>query len=50
MELWTIEYQLVNATQEYVFEWLKDNVVEKQTFVAQGRDQLKTLYCPAMKD
>ena len=31
MELWAIKYQLVNAAPEYVFEWLKHNVVENKT-------------------
>ena len=42
MELWAIEYQLVNATPEYVFEWLKNNVVEKHTLGDEKRDQLET--------
>lgn len=41
MELWAIEYQLVNAAPEYVFEWLKNNVVEKHTFLDEDRDQLE---------
>jgi hypothetical protein len=42
MELWAIEYQLVNAAPEYVFEWLKNHVVEKHTFRNEKRDQLES--------
>ena len=38
MELWAIEYNLVNATPEYVFEWLKNNVDEKRD---EERDKLE---------
>jgi hypothetical protein len=41
MELWAIEYQLVNAAPEYVFEWLKNNIVEKHTLGDESRDQLE---------
>ena len=41
MELWAIKYQLVNAAPEYVFEWLKNNVVEKHTLGDEKRDQLE---------
>lgn len=41
MELWAIEYQLVNASPENVFEWLKNNVVEKHTLGDEKRDQLE---------
>lgn len=41
MELWAIEYQLVNAAPEYVFEWLKNNVVEKNLLGDEKRDQLE---------
>jgi len=41
MESWAIEYQLVNAAPEYVFEWLKNNVVEKHTLGEEKRDQLE---------
>ena len=41
MELWAIEYQLVNAAPEYVFEWLKNNVVEKHTLGDKKRDQFE---------
>lgn len=40
MELWAVEYQLVNASPEYVFEWLKDNVVEKHS-LDDKRDKLE---------
>jgi hypothetical protein len=30
MESWAVEYQLENAAPEYVFEWLKSNVLEKR--------------------
>ena len=41
MELWVVEYQLVNATSEFVFEWLKNNVVEKHSLGDEKRDQLE---------
>ncbi|MGB2247413.1 MAG: hypothetical protein ACPH3N_07070 [Alcanivorax sediminis] len=41
MELWAIEYQLVNAAPEYVFEWLKNNVVETHILGDEKRDQLE---------
>ena len=41
MELWAIEYQLVNAAPEYVFEWLKNNVVETQPIDVENRNKLE---------
>ena len=40
MESWAVEYQLENAAPEYVFEWLKSNVLEKRN-LGQERDQLE---------
>ena len=41
MEMLAIEYQLVNASPEYVFDWLKNNVVEKHILGDESRDQLE---------
>jgi hypothetical protein len=38
MELWAVEYKLSNASQEYVFDWLKDNQVEDHDW---GNDREK---------
>jgi hypothetical protein len=38
MELWAVEYKLSNASQEYVFDWLKENQVEEPTW---GNDRKK---------
>jgi len=40
MEMWAIKYQLVNAAPEYVFEWLKNNLVEKHNY-GENRDEFE---------
>ncbi|WP_269621310.1 hypothetical protein [Zhongshania sp. BJYM1] len=41
MELWAIEFQLVNSAPEHVFEWLKANVVEQHLIGDEKRDLLE---------
>ena len=41
MKLWAIEYQLVNAAPEYVFEWLKNNVLKSHSLSDENREQLE---------
>lgn len=41
MKLWAVEYQLVNAAPEYVFEWLKNNVIENHQFGDDDRTSLE---------
>ena len=41
MELWAIEYQLVNSAPEYVFDWLKNNVEDDHVFGERTRQKLE---------
>ncbi|MED5530691.1 MAG: hypothetical protein VYA99_10100 [Pseudomonadota bacterium] len=41
MELWAVEFQLVNSAPEFVFEWLKSNPIEKHKYENGNRDRLE---------
>jgi hypothetical protein len=44
MELWALEYKLSNASPEYVFDWLKENFVEKHDY-SDNRVNLEESLC-----
>lgn len=41
MEIWQTEYQLLNSSPEFVYEWLESNVRDKVTLGEYSRDELE---------